>query len=92
MYGTKDALAKVNHGKVGGGPSSSYYLNVKDFGAEGHGSTDDTAAIQAAIDYAYDNKIATVYMPSGKYKTTGSIWLDAPGNARVNYNNPPNSN
>ena len=42
-------------------------VNVKDFGAAGNGSTDDTTAIQAAIDYAYTNKKGTVFFPAGVY-------------------------
>jgi hypothetical protein len=42
-------------------------LNVKNFGAIGNGVADDTAAIQAAIDYASANGKKTVYFPSGSY-------------------------
>ncbi|MEB6223708.1 glycosyl hydrolase family 28-related protein [Pantoea anthophila] len=41
-------------------------LSVKDFGAEGDGSTDDTAAIQALIDYASANG-KCVFFPAGVY-------------------------
>ena len=44
-------------------------VNVKDFGAVGDGVTDDTAAIQNAI-----NTGKSVYFPSGIYKIT-SIYL-----------------
>jgi hypothetical protein len=41
--------------------------NVKDFGATGDGSTDDTAAIQAAVDAAIAAGGGTVYFPAGTY-------------------------
>ena len=48
-------------------------LSVTDFGAVGDGVTDDTAAVQAAIDYAETLAITpqgtpTVFFPSGRYK------------------------
>lgn len=43
-------------------------VNVKDFGAVGDGVTDDTAAIQAAV-----NTNKTVYFPEGTYKTNTTI-------------------
>ncbi|WP_308636106.1 glycosyl hydrolase family 28-related protein [Paenibacillus silvisoli] len=50
-------------------------VNVKAFGAEGDGETDDTAAIQKAIDYASENG-GTVVFPSGTY-AVGSITIPA---------------
>ncbi len=51
-------------------------FNVKDFGAVGDGVHDDTAAIQAAIDYAHNYKTwreRAVLMVTGNYKSTGPI-------------------
>lgn len=45
------------------------YLNVKDFGAVGDGDTDDTQAIQSAIDYANTHS-GIVYIPKGEYKVS----------------------
>ena len=45
-------------------------LNVRDFGAKGDGSTDDTAAIQAAMDAASTRGISTVLFPAGTYKVS----------------------
>jgi hypothetical protein len=47
-------------------------VSVKDFGAVGDGVADDTAAIQAAIDYAIPNG-KTVYIPAGYYLITSTI-------------------
>ena len=49
------------------------YISVKDFGATGDGTTNDTTAIQAAIDYVITqpgNGIKTLYFPAGNYSVT----------------------
>ena len=68
------------------------WVNIKDprFGAVGNNSTDDTAAIQAAIDYAFAHNLTGVYCPAGTYKTTSTIYLDPPGNLRSNLSSPTN--
>ena len=47
----------------------SDYMNVKEFGAKGDDSTDDTAAIQEAIDYVGNLSLGKrlLYFPSGFY-------------------------
>jgi hypothetical protein len=51
------------------------YVSVKDFGAVGDGVTDDTLAIQAALDYAdtgsNQSSVVTVFIPAGTYIHTG---------------------
>lgn len=49
-------------------------INVRDFGAKGDGVTDDTAAIQAAL-----NKGKTTYIPQGVYVITDELVLITPG-------------
>lgn len=44
-------------------------LNVRDFGAAGDGSADDTAAIQKAVDKAAETR-ATVFVPDGVFQTS----------------------
>jgi len=46
-------------------------LNVKDFGATGDGSTDDTAAIQAALTAAGAN--GTINIPAGTYLLSATL-------------------
>jgi hypothetical protein len=49
-------------------------LNVLDFGATGNGTTDDTAAIQAAIDAAQGGAL---YIPAGTYLCSAQLEVNA---------------
>lgn len=51
---------------------SSFYFNVKKYGAKGDGLTDDTQAIQKAINAAAE-KGGTVFFPKGVYNIAGPI-------------------
>lgn len=50
----------------------STVVNVRDFGAKADGSTDDTTAIQNALN-AVSSKGGTLYFPVGTYKITSTI-------------------
>lgn len=58
-------------------PSLSGFYNVKNYGATGDGSTDDSAAIQAAIDaMVYADSVAeggTLFFPQGVYRCSSDI-------------------
>ena len=53
-----------------------YNVKHTDYGAVGNGTTDDKAAIQAAIDAAANAGGGVVYFPRGKYRITGALKLD----------------
>lgn len=55
------------------------YVSVKDFGATGDGATDDTTAIQAAIDAVELAGGGTVFFPQGVYIVTDTITVDDVG-------------
>ena len=48
------------------------FVSVKDFGAVGDGVTDDTAAIQAALD-SLPSFGGEVYVPTGQYRVTAGL-------------------
>jgi len=52
-------------------------VSVKDFGATGNGTTDDTAAIQAAINAVSLAGGGTVYIPAGTYNITSNLDFNA---------------
>ncbi len=57
----------INKTFSSGTGSSGIYVNVKDFGAVGDGATDDTVAVNNAINALHPNG-GVVYFPPGKYK------------------------
>ena len=57
-------------------PGNAYNaVNVRDFGAVGNGVVDDTAAIQKAIDAALVAGGGELFIPAGKYRITGTLFL-----------------
>ncbi len=63
---------RVAHHEDGSLRGTYRVLNVKDFGATGDGTTDDTSAIQAAVSKATASG-KRVYLPSGNYRTTATV-------------------
>lgn len=63
-------LADWNAAHVG---NSLGWYNVRDYGAVGDGSTDDTTALLAALDAAFAAPGGTMYLPPGDYKVTAVI-------------------
>ena len=51
-------------------------FSVKDFNAVGDGITDDTAAIQAGINYVVNQGGGTLYFPEGSYLLNGTAGAD----------------
>ena len=63
-YGQK----RMSQPAAASGASCQSVYNVRDFGAKGDGRSDDTKAIQSALDYAIDHGGGTVYFPNGRYR------------------------
>lgn len=68
------SLTKVTYSMIKGAP-----VNVQDFGATGDGVTDDTVAIQSALNYAATLYGTTVVFPHGDYLCSGPLIIPAPG-------------
>jgi hypothetical protein len=70
------SLTKVSYSMITGAP-----VNVRDYGAIGNGTNDDTAAIQAAITYCEDN-LRPLYLSANNvsafYKITAPLVVSKP--------------
>jgi hypothetical protein len=73
--GLKMALTKVHNRMV-----SDALVNVRDYGAAGDATTDDTAAIQAAVSTG-----KAILIPSGTFRITNTITF--PGDMRMTFEN-----
>ena len=75
------ALTKVSYSMIQGAP-----FNVKDYGATGDGVTNDTVAIQAAIDAAGVSG-GTVVFPSGTYLIARNVGTNDHWGIKVPFSN-----
>lgn len=50
-------------------------ISVRDFGAVGDGTTDDTAAFQTAVDAAHAAGLGSVLVPNGEHAIHGTVYL-----------------
>lgn len=73
VYATGLTSAPVR--TVNPGATALGWFNVKDFGAKGDNTADDTAGIQAAINAANAVGGGTVYLPRGIYKISAAIQM-----------------
>lgn len=62
---------------VGAMTRNARVFNVRDYGATGDGATDDTTAIQAAVTALKTATVGVLYFPTGSYKITSTIDLQA---------------
>ncbi|MDX2020317.1 MAG: glycoside hydrolase family 55 protein [Deltaproteobacteria bacterium] len=72
---TTIVCARASHAQYGSSfalPEDAPKANVRDFGAKGDGTTDDTAAIKTAIASTYAAWEA-IYLPAGTYLVSDSI-------------------
>lgn len=80
---TAAALLTYNEGSVGAinrtlTSKLQEHVSVKDFGAVGDGTTDDTVAIQAALDSGAGAH--AVYLPAGTYSVSATIFIPSDTN------------
>ena len=69
-------FSQLDWARAGGGPT-----NVKSFGAKGDGATDDTTAIQAALDHLDSIGGGALYFPEGRYAV--SSYLSVPSHTTI---------
>ena len=87
--GWTDLLVVTNNGRTQRDKNIEF-VSVKDFGAKGDSTTDDTIAIQNALNSGAKN----IYIPDGTYKMSGNLLINnsnirfyGSGNATLDYSN-----
>ena len=81
---TTSGLITANGGITTDWINTTSIFNVKYYGATGNGTTDDTTAIQNALNAAETAGNATVYFPAGAYLVSSQLSWTAPGiNSRL---------
>jgi hypothetical protein len=72
---TNPTLARQNLGLAASAAVDATWINVKDHGAVGNGTADDTSAIQLAISICSGNGGGVVYFPRGTYKISQKLTI-----------------
>jgi Pectate lyase superfamily protein len=72
--------------------AAGFYIDVKNHGARGDASTDDTAAFQRALDAAHNAGGGTVYAPPGRYLFRGTLMLPEGVTLRGSFSCVPSHN
>ena len=73
----------VHYGDGGGGGATLPWFDVTDYGATGDGTTDDTDAVQDAIDAAYAAGGGVVFFPAGVYVIGGALQDTSRSNSQL---------
>jgi hypothetical protein len=88
--GPGEALSWTTAG--GGGGDYLPVFNVRDYGATGNGTTDDTSAIESALAAASAAGGGWVWFPPGVYLVTSTINLPVTSTVSTAPGNPPETN
>jgi hypothetical protein len=71
FYSSSSAMVDLSFQKY----HSLGYINVADYGAVGDGSTDDTAAIDAAVGAMTNGSV--LFFPAGEFRYAGTVLIDS---------------
>jgi hypothetical protein len=58
-------------------------VSVKDYGAKGNGTTDDTSAIQSAINAVFSHAGGALYFPNGTYRISSKLVIPVSSGWRI---------
>lgn len=88
----KASISQFGYAQAGSGAVTQTIQNrlrvtvhVKDFGAVGDGTTDDTAALQAAANYAATLTAPILVVDAGDYYITGAVYFQLPNYSTINF-------